>query len=158
MGTHESIVEGDVKIFQFIISFRQFLRNADQLAYNIYFYENGINSGKYEKIEVTNSGTVEEGDDKTPPNIKVKITIPNRITNKYNPRSQLLFICALSLGDDKFYPAILNEQQRFLGAYVDVHHKITTTSRRTGVSTNIDFDKSNVAIEPIQQLLSGKAW
>ena len=157
-GKHESVVEGDVKIFQFVISFRQFLRTADQLAYSIYFYENGISSGSYEKLEIANLGSIKEGDDKTPPRIELDVTIPKSTTDKYKPKSQILIVCALSLGDDKFYPALLNDQHRFLGAYVDVHHSRTEKTTRVGKSTSVDFIKSNVAITPLDQLLSGKAW
>lgn len=158
LGSHETVRQGDVKIFQFVISFRQFLRTADQLAYNIYFYENGIKGGSYEKLDITTSGYVEEGGEKTPPSVKVDITIPNSITKKYKPKSQILIVCALSLGNDKFYPAVLNEQHRFLGAFVDIHHSHTTKTTRVGSSTNIEFNKSNVAVKPLDQLLSSKAW
>lgn len=155
---HESVKEGDVKTFQFIISFRQFLRTADQLAYSIYFYKDGISSGIYEKVEISSVGSVHNGDDKKPPYIEVDIMIPNSITNKYNLKSQILIVCALSLGDNKFYPAMLEEEHRFLGAFVDVHYSHTTKTTRVGQSTSVEFNKSNVAIQSLNQLLSGQVW
>ena len=158
LGSHESVKEGDVKTFQFMISFRQFLRTADQLAHSIYFYENGISNGSHEKVEVASLGSVIDGDDNNTPHIDVEVTIPTSVTTKYKLKSQILIVCALSLGNDKFYPAMLNEDHRYLGAYIDVHHIHTTTTTRVGQSTNIEFNKSNIAIAPLEQLLSGKAW
>ncbi len=151
--------KGDVKTFQFIISFRQFLRSEDQLAYSIYFYKNGVASGIYEKFNVLNeSRHIEEGNDEKIPKITTELTIPQSIINKYKPNSQFLIVSALSLGKDKFYPAVLNNKHRFLGACVDVHHVTTTTVTRIGKGTSVEFNQSNITISPLAELLAGKAW
>ncbi len=157
LGKHETKESGYIKKFEIAISFRQFLQSKDQLAYTFYFFKDGFNS-KPEEILTKPIIRVEEAKQKQPPRVILDLEVPLVYINNYNKNSKLLLVSALSLGDNKFYPTKYNEDTRLLGAYVSVFQTITTTTTRMGRSRDMLLDRSNTAIKPLNQLLSGTAW
>ncbi len=153
------ITTGYIKSMEIGISFRQFLKTEEQLAYDFYFYKNGLNGG-YENItqKINPVLRIKQGTEKLPPQIVLNVEIPKEYTDQYTDDSILMIVSALSLGEGEFYPTNYNNETRLLGTYVSVLYTETEEVRRWGRSTKISLPQSNVAIDPLNQLLSGQAW
>jgi len=153
------ITTGYIKKMEIGISFRQFLKTKEQLAYKFYFFKDGL-KGEGEEItdDISPVLGITKGTEQTPPKVSINVEIPKEYTNQYTDKSILMIISALSKGDGEFYPTSYTEETRLLGSYVSVLHKKTEEVRRWGRSTETSLAQSNVAIEPLNKLLSGEAW
>ena len=151
------ISSGKIKTYEIRVSFRQFLQNKEQFVYELYFYKDGI-KGSYQKIKKIPDISIEKGTENTPPQIVIKLVMPDHYLKQYTKNSQILVVCALALGDDEFYPSRYNKDTRFLGAYASVNQSELEQYSILGLRKSNHIYKSNVAVEPMNQLLSGNAW
>ncbi|WP_282036618.1 hypothetical protein [Saccharicrinis aurantiacus] len=153
------ITTGYIKKMEVGISFRQFLKTKEQLAYKFYFFKDGL-KGEGEEItdDISPVLGIENGTEKTPPKININVEIPKEYTDQYTNNSILMIVSALSIGEGEFYPTSYSDETRLLGSYVSVLHTETEKVRRWGRSTEVSLPQSKMAIEPLNKLLSGEGW
>lgn len=149
----QTLKTGTVKSLKISVSFNQFLNNASQFIYEVYFYKKGMRSGGYKKLNIDNKITIERGTAESAPKAILNIDLPNDVTNNIVGRSCLLFICRLKLHSEGFYPVDYNNDERHLGAIIGLE-SITATSFYTIDGTY----KEKTAIAPKTKLLNHTAW
>lgn len=164
---------GLAKTISVTISFRQFLRHENQLACRVHFYQDGLLSPNTIGVELRQLSFAREfipASSTRPPKVKVTFTLSDNITAAYKQHSQLLFVCGLSLGDNRFYPAKFDGKARFLGAYINTLFikEGTHTEFQRGLSDKVSYHsqidqrsgvkESRVAVDTHYNLLSGGAW
>ncbi|OEK09840.1 hypothetical protein A8C32_10030 [Flavivirga aquatica] len=139
------------------VSFRQFFRTKEQFKYELYYYPYGIKRGSEVFIAPNFMVTHIEGNAKTPPKARVVINISEKLANKANAYSCLLFVCRLhEVQDGMDYPIVYNGVERHLGAIISIQN--IETIKRTGASGSARLFKENVRIAPKTELINGNAF
>ncbi len=155
LGKSTKIKEGYVSNFKIEISFRQFLRSEDQLSYNIFFYENGINRSLPSDVSAKVKISLTEGTSQTSPAIVISFTLPDNLSK--NTESCILFICRLHIDADKYYPVEYDNTVRYLGAFSGIYSNSQTIYNSQPIEVNSSY-QGNIKIDTLKNLKSGKAW
>jgi len=160
-GSRETTIS-DIVEYRLEISFRQFLDDAEQLKFEVYYYKNGVASCNGEKIDVNViSKVLRVGNQqkKIIPTLQLDFGIDPSVMEN-NIASQLLFVCWLDIRDSDSYPFSINKNRRYIGG------KFTTTENVTvgkkGLLSKEIYKKSDfvqsIKIATKDDLKSNKAW
>lgn len=159
-STHSvDITTSDIVAYKAEINFRQFLTYTDQLEYEVYYFENW-ETQQYKKIALKNEKiTIERKKGEIPKAIVEFNVSPNDLTNN-STNAHIVFVCRISLENQKYYPIDIHEELRFIGAKFTTQEKVTNVGRGIFMKKTIKSSdyQAPVKIDTLKKLLSKEAW
>ncbi len=157
-GKKVSNMSGYIKKLEINVYYGQFLKSEDQFVYQLYFFKYGFNGKHHEMKDVEPEIRIEKGDDEKPTKIVLTLDIPENYLKHFTENTKILLVSALVLSTNNFYPTLYNENFRLMGAYFGVKYLEEWTGTKYVSTTKSTFEKSNIAIAPLNELLAGKGW
>ena len=149
----QTINMGYASSFLVSVSFNQFLRTPEQFISEAYYFKDGIMAGGAVPILGLQQKKVIERTSEQAPRVEQHIKLTSPLAHRANPNSCVLFICKLALHTQGYYPVAYDNQDRWLGAVINL--------QQTTATTILTFDYTNKKQTQIAEkvvLLSGAAW
>ena len=144
-----------VILFEVSVSFGQFLSSTEQFEPKVYFYGNGFDrSVPDDKVLVIKNKRLIAGSRETPAKMEFQLEVPRLAHPRLQMKSCVLLACRLNLSGDVFYPGKYDENERWIGAAVDLYHKENTFAGLVYAETGYGETK----LAPLAELTSGSAF
>lgn len=149
----------DIISYRATISFRQFLTSPDQLEYDVYYFENGLDTTPKPLTIKEQQITIDKTKGQIPKAIIDFTVYKNELTNN-NKTSYIVFVCRLALEKNKYYPIDINGEDRYIGAKFTTQEEVREIQKglfSKKVIKDSDY-QGPVAINTLSKLLSKKVW
>ena len=105
------------------ISFRQFLTHQDQLEYEVYYFENGLDKHNQQIELKSEKVTIDKTEGQIPKAI-IDFEVERSALKNNNKTSHIVFVCRLELEKNKFYPIGIEGKNRYIGAKFTTHEEV----------------------------------
>lgn len=154
-----SITTSDIVSYRAEVSFRQFLTTEDQLQYEVYYFENGLDQTPACIDLVEQKVTIDKAEGQIPKAIIDFTVNKNKLTNN-NRAAHIVFVCRLKIEESNYYPIDISGEERYIGAKFTTQEEVREIQKglfNKKVIKDSEF-QAPVAIDTLTNLLSKKAW
>lgn len=154
-----TITQSDITGYKAEISLRQFLTREEQLEYEVYYFENGLDTSPQRIGIKSEQISIEKIPGKIPKAIIDFEVNQSELVNN-NTNSHIVFVCRLELEMEQYYPIDIANKPRYIGAKYTTLEEVRDIKKglfNTKTIKDSDF-QAPVKIDTLANLLSKEAW